>query len=114
MSKSPRPSLSSLSDRLAPKSAAAASRPAVADGNDEAHQKQDTASASATRASATAGPRDFKTMMCRVNRAGWQEMSRLAIDRDRNLEDLIIEACNDLLVREGFSPVIEKRSPARR
>ena len=53
-------------------------------------------------------------MMCRVNRAGWQEMSRLAIETDTNLEDLLIEACNDLLVRRGFSPVIEKRSPARR
>jgi hypothetical protein len=52
--------------------------------------------------------------MARVNRAGWQEISRLAIDQDRNLEDLIIEACNDLLVREGFSPVMEKRSPPRR
>lgn len=104
MSKPPRPSLSSLSDRLAPKSAASAPRP--------------TAEAAEVEAEAApappAGPRDFKTMMCRVNRAGWQEMSRLAIEQDRNLEDLIIEACNDLLVREGFSPVIEKRSPGRR
>ncbi|MCJ2065865.1 hypothetical protein MKK63_24620 [Methylobacterium sp. J-088] len=111
MSKPPRPSLSSLSDRLAPKSAAAATRPAAVD-EAEARQEQDTAPS--PRAPAAEGPRDYKTMMCRVNRAGWQEMSRLAIDRDRNLEDLIIEACNDLLVREGFSPVIEKRSPARR
>ncbi|MCJ2084859.1 hypothetical protein MKK88_02475 [Methylobacterium sp. E-005] len=114
MSKPPRPKLSSLSDRLAPKSTAAAARPASADETSEASQEPEAAPASPTRAPATEGPRDFKTMMCRVNRAGWQEMSRLAIDRDRNLEDLIIEACNDLLVREGFSPVIEKRSPTRR
>jgi hypothetical protein len=114
MSKPPRPSLSSLSDRLAPKSAAAAARPAPADESAEARPEQDPGPASSPRAPAAEGPRDFKTMMCRVNRAGWQEMSRLAIDRDRNLEDLIIEACNDLLVREGFSPVIEKRSPTRR
>lgn len=112
MSKPPRPSLSSLSDRLAPKSAAAAQRTASADETGET--RQDPEPAPAPRAPAAEGPRDFKTMMCRVNRAGWQEMSRLAIDRDRNLEDLIIEACNDLLVREGFSPVIEKRSPTRR
>lgn len=114
MSKPPRPSLSSLSDRLAPKSAAAAQRPAPADETSDPRQEPETAPASPTRAPPAEGPRDFKTMMCRVNRAGWQEMSRLAIDRDRNLEDIIIEACNDLLVREGFSPVIEKRSPTRR
>lgn len=50
-------------------------------------------------------------MMCRVNRAGWQEMSRLAIDTGENLEDLLIEACNDLLRKNGRPPVIEKRSP---
>lgn len=111
MSKPPRASLSTLSDRLAPKSAsrtsAASPDPAAgpAEFDDPPRQTE--------RAAPSAAPRDFKTMMCRVNRAGWQEMSRLAIDRDRNLEDLIIEACNDLLVREGFSPVIEKRSPSR-
>lgn len=114
MSKPARPKLSTLTDRLAPKSAAAAARPAAADETAEARSEQDPAPTSSPRTPAAEGPRDFKTMMCRVNRAGWQEMSRLAIDRDRNLEDLIIEACNDLLVREGFSPVIEKRSPTRR
>lgn len=111
MSKPPRASLSSLSDRLAPKSAAPTPRPAA---SDAAGETEERAGPSAARAPEADAPRDFKTMMCRVNRAGWQEMSRLAIDRDRNLEDLIIEACNDLLVREGFSPVIEKRSPTRR
>lgn len=114
MSKPPRASLSSLSDRLAPKSATPAPRPAGADTAGEAEERAAPAAPAAHRAPESDAPRDFKTMMCRVNRAGWQEMSRLAIDRDRNLEDLIIEACNDLLVREGFSPVIEKRSPTRR
>lgn len=113
MSKPPRPSLSSLSDRLAPKSGAAASpRPPTPDAPSAAPEGQEPVAP--PPAEAEAGPRDFKTMMCRVNRAGWQEMSRLAIDVDRNLEDLIIEACNDLLVRRGYSPVIEKRSPARK
>ena len=113
MSKSPRGSLSSLSDRLAPKSSTVtASRPQVSDALTAAPEEQGTAPP--PPAAADAGPRDFKTMMCRVNRAGWQEMSRLAIDVDRNLEDLLIEACNDLLVRKGYSPVIEKRSPARK
>lgn len=112
MSKSPRGSLASLSDRLAPKSVARSSagslEPAGAPPDFDDHPRQ------TERATPAAAPRDFKTMMCRVNRAGWQEMSRLAIDHDRNLEDLIIEACNDLLRREGFSPVVEKRSPPRR
>ena len=63
---------------------------------------------------APADQRDLKTMMCRVNRAGWQEMSRLAIDTGENLEDLLIEACNDLLRKNGRPPVIEKRSPSAR
>ncbi|MCP1540150.1 hypothetical protein [Methylorubrum extorquens] len=111
MSKSPRGSLSSLSDRLAPKSAAT-SRTTPANVPDAPPAAQAPAATVATPADD--GPRDFKTMMCRVNRAGWQEMSRLAIDVDRNLEDLLIEACNDLLVKRGYSPVIEKRSPARK
>lgn len=108
MSKTARPSLTSLSDRLAPKAAAArsAAEPAAA-----AAEPQDPEPAASPPAE---GPRDLKTMMCRVNRAGWQEMSRLSIELDRNLEDLLIEACNDLLVKNGHPPVIEKRSPTRR
>ncbi|MBE7199224.1 MAG: hypothetical protein INR70_15690 [Parafilimonas terrae] len=102
MSKPPFPS--SLSDRSDPD---AATDPA------EAASAPD-ATRTSSRAPTATGPRDYKTIMARVNRAGWQEISRLAIDQDRNLEDLIIEACNDLLVREGFSPVMEKRSPPRR
>jgi hypothetical protein len=102
MSKPPRPSLSGRSSAKS----AATEPPAAAGTDDQAEAASAPAPADALR--------DFKTMMCRVNRAGWREMSRLAIDRDRTLEDLIIEACNALLVREGLSPVIEKRSPARR
>ncbi|WP_238292976.1 hypothetical protein, partial [Methylobacterium longum] len=65
----------------------------------------------ATQEPAPNAQRDLKTMMCRVNRAGWQEMSRLAIDKGENLEDLLIEACNDLLRKNQRPPVIEKRSP---
>lgn len=109
MSKPPRPSLSALSDRLAPK--AAPPRPPAAEPATAAAEPLDQAPAAPPPAE---GPRDLKTMMCRVNRAGWQEMSRLSIELDRNLEDLLIEACNDLLVKNGHPPVIEKRSPTRR
>lgn len=109
MSKTARPSLTSLSDRLAPKAAAA--RPPAEPTAAAAAEPQDPEPAAPPLAE---GPRDLKTMMCRVNRAGWQEMSRLSIELDRNLEDLLIEACNDLLVKNGHPPVIEKRSPTRR
>jgi hypothetical protein len=102
MSKPARGSLSSLSDRLAPKAGLSApSQPTgaeVPDGGRAPEAKQ----------------RDLKTMMCRVNRAGWQEMSRLAIDTGENLEDLLIEACNDLLRKNGRPPVIETRRPPPR
>lgn len=97
---SKRPSLAGLTSRLAPKAA----------GFDEAAAASDTASALAP---SQAPSRDFKTMMLRCNRKGWQEMSRLAIDEERNLEDLLIEACNDLLQKHGRPPIIEKRSPPR-
>ena len=104
MSRPTRPSPASLSGRTALKSAAA-ELPPVPEADDRTEPNPTPINA---------GLRDFKTIMARVNRAGWQELSRLAIEHDRNLEDLIIEACNDLLVREGFSPVMEKRSPPRR
>lgn len=104
MSKPARGSLSSLSDRLAPKSHSPAAAPA-------AIAPAAAPDVVATPQAAPAGQRDLKTMMCRVNRAGWQEMSRLAIDKGENLEDLLIEACNDLLRKNQRPPVIEKRSP---
>ena len=105
MSKPARGSLSSLSDRLAPKAGVA---PAVPP---QAAPEPAPFAEPASRAALSA-QRDLKTMMCRVNRAGWQEMSRLAIDTGENLEDLLIEACNDLLRKNGRPPVIEKRSPS--
>jgi hypothetical protein len=104
MSKAVRGSLSGLSSRLAPKAVdVPASAPAAA-----------TPPENDAQAEPPANPkqRDLKTMMCRVNRVGWQEMSRLAIDTGENLEDLLIEACNDLLRKNGRPPVIEKRSPS--
>lgn len=99
MSKPVRGSLSGLSSRLAPKAVESAPQPQV-----------EPAEIQATPAPVSK-QRDLKTMMCRVNRVGWQEMSRLAIDTGENLEDLLIEACNDLLRKKGRPPVIEKRSP---
>lgn len=61
-----------------------------------------------------AAARDIKSIMARVNRAGWAELRRLAIDLDTPLEDIIIGALNETLQRNGRPPVIEKRSPPPR
>jgi hypothetical protein len=57
--------------------------------------------------------RDYKTVMARMNRAGWQALSIMAIELDRNLEDITIEALNDLLEKYGKPRVVEKRSPPK-
>lgn len=57
--------------------------------------------------------RDYKTAMMRINRVGWQELSFLSTTLDRPLEELLVEAANDLLVKYGKSPVIEKRQPGK-
>lgn len=117
MSKPTRGSLSSLSDRLAPKALLPSASQPIRAQEEEAHTLP---SASAPEPSTPAGmqpqadARDFKTMMCRVNRAGWAEMSRLSIDLGRNLEDMLIEAANDFLTKNGRPPVVEKRSPAKK
>lgn len=101
MSRPVRGALSSLTSRLAPKAANLAA------------QEPEQVERAEFRGPQKQAPtqRDLKTMMCRVNRVGWQEMSRLAIDTGENLEDLLIEACNDLLRKNDRPPVIEKRSP---
>src|SRR3954449_12019101 len=57
----------------------------------------------------TATPSDIKTMQVRVNRVGWLEASRLAQDLDMPLEALMVEAMNDVLVKHGKPPVMERR-----
>ena len=58
-------------------------------------------------------PTDLKTMQVRVNRAGWLEMSRLAQDLDKPLEELMVEAFNDVLTKHRKPPVVERRQLAR-
>jgi hypothetical protein len=57
--------------------------------------------------------RDYKTVMARMNRAGWQALSILSIEQDRNLEDITIEALNDLLEKYGKPRLVEKRAPPK-
>lgn len=66
------------------------------------------------RAPPARSPSDIKTMQVRVNRAGWLEMTRLAQDRDIPLEELMVEAFNDVLVKHGKPPVAERRQPEKK
>lgn len=61
----------------------------------------------------SSGPVDLKTMQVRVNRSGWLEMSRLAQDLDVPLEELMVEAFNDVLTKHKKPPVVERRQPIR-
>lgn len=92
-----RPSLatgSTLASRLQPKAGQSVSQEAPA----AAEQKVD---------------RDYKTVMMRINRAGWAELSHLSVEMDRALEDMMIEAANEFLTKHGKPPVIEKRQPPK-
>jgi excisionase family DNA binding protein len=83
-------------------------------GLDEWIEQPEVAPPSPPPVAATPQQRDYKTMMMRTNREGWRAASRLSIQLDRPLEDLLVEAANDLLRKYGQSPVIEKRSPPKR
>ena len=65
------------------------------------------------RAPPAPAPTDIKTMQVRVSRAGWLEMTRLAQDLDVPLEGLMVEAFNDVLVKHGKPPVVERRQPVK-
>lgn len=53
--------------------------------------------------------RDFKTVLARVNRDGWKELSRLSLDSDTSLQDIFIDALNEHLRANGYSPVVQSR-----
>ena len=54
--------------------------------------------------------RDFKGLMCRVNREGWRALSMLSVELDRSLQQMMVEALNDYLSKHGKVPVIESRA----
>lgn len=54
-----------------------------------------------------------KTVLLRINKRGWLELRRLALDLDQPLDSLLIEAANDLLSANGKPKVVEKRQPAK-
>lgn len=99
MAKRPSLTTSAIAGRIQPKGAQAA-QPAQVSSAPEPTAARDTT-------------RDYKTVMARMNRTGWQQLSFLSTELDRPLEDLAIEALNDLLAKYGKSPVVEKRAPPK-
>ena len=97
---------------MAPKRSSLANSPLAARLQPKGPAATETAGTDVVAASPSA-QRDYKTAMMRINRVGWQEMSFLSTTLDRPLEDLLVEAANDLLVKYGKSPVIERRQPGK-
>lgn len=55
--------------------------------------------------------RDFKSIMARINRKGWQQLRMLSAQLDMPVEDMIVDALNGFLRQHGAPAIIEKRRP---
>lgn len=56
---------------------------------------------------------DVKTVQVRINRRGWAALRRLADEKDEDgvsLESLMVEALNDVLLKHGQPPIVERRT----
>jgi hypothetical protein len=51
--------------------------------------------------------RTVRHMQLRLNEDGYRALAQLALDNDRSLQALMIEAANDLLRKHGKAPVLE-------
>jgi hypothetical protein len=66
-----------------------------------------SSAASARSAKALQGRAELRGLLIRVNSAGYRELRQLALDEDRTLQSLAVEALNDLLRSRGLKPVIK-------
>ncbi|WP_441258994.1 ribbon-helix-helix domain-containing protein [Bradyrhizobium sp. 521_C7_N1_3] len=60
----------------------------------------------------TTGPRArdpgaFKSVLVRINAEGWKALKVLAVEQERTLNALAVEAFNDLLKKSGKRPNVE-------
>lgn len=59
-------------------------------------------------------PPDMKTVQVRINRRGWAALRRVADDHEgMTLESLMVEALNDVLLKYGQPPIVERRTGER-
>lgn len=98
-----RPSLAGLEARLQPKRVG----PAEA-ATPEAPPAGGKVEAAPARRAGQRNP-NVKTAMIRIDPEGWKALRRLSIELDTPLDDLLIEAANDLLRRHGEPAIVQKR-----
>lgn len=54
-------------------------------------------------------PADMKTVQVRINKQGWRALRDLASDNDTSLEALMVEALNDVLLKNRRPPIVQRR-----
>jgi hypothetical protein len=68
----------------------------------------------AKRGHSSEGDREVRGLLIRMNSEGLRALRQLALDKDRTLQALGIEAFNDLLRKYGAKSVLENPLLARR
>jgi hypothetical protein len=71
-----------------------------------ARKRRSAASARARKTNRAPVERDLRGVLIRVNAAGLRALRQLALDQDRTLQSLGVEAFNDLLRKHGSRPVV--------
>lgn len=56
---------------------------------------------------------DMKTVQVRINKQGWKELRDLAADNETSLEALMVEALNDVLLKNQRPPIVQRRMGER-
>jgi hypothetical protein len=71
-----------------------------------ASKRRSAASARAVGANQGGVVRDVRGLLIRVNAAGLRALRQLALDQDRTLQSVGIEALNDVLRKHGAKPIV--------
>lgn len=56
---------------------------------------------------------DLKTVQVRINKQGWKALRDLAADNETSLEALMVEALNDVLLKNQRPPIVQRRMGER-
>lgn len=100
-----KPARGSLAAMAVPKAVAPANAPTDAPTSPDAAREAPKPAAPVPRR--TAG--DMKTVQVRINKQGWRALRDLASDNDTSLEALMVEALNDVLLKNQRPPIVQRR-----
>lgn len=101
-----KPARGSLASMAVPKAVPASPSPAaVAPATEPQRERASPPAAAAPRRAAG----DMKTVQVRINKAGWRALRDLASDNDTSLEALMVEALNDVLLKNQRPPIVQRR-----